>query len=123
MKITKNTLKQLIKEEFARLQEQEFYGDDPEEEGGRQLEVPDPGETRASYGLGGGERGASTTLRLRDIEKAIAGLKTISHHLFKGVAPDNQNRDPQIDALQRAIRSAVGHLDALIDSAARYEIR
>ena len=44
MKITKNTLKQLIKEEFAALQEEPMSI--PGEEGGRQLEVPELGRWR-----------------------------------------------------------------------------
>jgi hypothetical protein len=122
MKITKSKLKQLIKEELGALLEagsEDFYGTDPEEEGGRQLEVPKPGETQAPMGMAGDPRYPETQLRLRTIKKAKNIMWRISHHLTGG-AP---GRDPDIADLRLNVRRVIRGLTYLIDNAARYELR
>ena len=119
MKLTKNTLKQLIKEELDVLLEEEFYGTDPEEEGGRQLEVPKPGETQAPWGMAGDHRSPETQLRLRTIKKAKSLMWRISHHLTAG----SPSRDRDIADLRLNMRRVIRGLTYLIDNAARYELR
>ena len=123
MKITKNTLKQLIKEELGVLLEEEFYGTDPEEEGGRQLEVPGPEgarrESPAPWGMAGDPRYPETQLRLRTIKKAKSLMWRISHHLIAG----SPSRDRDIADLRLNVRRVIRGLTYLIDNAARYELR
>jgi len=116
VKITKNTLKQLIKEELDVLLEEEFYGTDPEEEGGRQLEVPKPGETQAPWGMAAA---SETQLRLRTIKKAKSLMWRISNHLTAG----SPSRDRDIADLRLNMRRVIRGLTYLIDNAARYELR
>jgi hypothetical protein len=142
VKITKDTLKQLIKEELAELQEQTMSL--PGEEGGRQLEVPKSGPTQtpAPRGLGVGKRGVNkTALTLRDIksirddmESLSTRLNGLTNHFIKGMGfklGQKAERDPDLDRLMDRAMSVANDLAEvaedleldLISQAARYELR
>ena len=130
MKITKNTLKRLIKEEFAALQEEPMSI--PGEEGGRQLEVPELGRTKAPYGLGAdGYLNLKTIAKLQDDMLKLAGkLRNFTNQFYKGTPPSS-GRDSNLDRLQVRARRAVRTLEELdediemnlVTQAARYELR
>jgi len=142
MKITKETLIQLVKEELTDLQEQTMSL--PGEEGGRQLEVPKSGPTQtpAPRGLGVGKRGVNkTALTLRDIksirddmESLSTRLNGLTNHFIKGMGfklGQKAERDPDLDRLMDRAMSVANDLAEvaedleldLISQAARYELR
>ena len=132
MKITKDKLKNLIKEELTNLLEQDFYGTDPDDEGGSQLEVPRPGQTKAPYGLGAdGYLNLKTIAKLQDDMLKLAGkLKNFTNQFYKGTPPTS-GRDSNLDRLQVRARRAARTLEELgediemnlVTQAARYELR
>jgi len=144
VKITKDTLKQIIKEELTSLLEQDFYGTDPDDEGGSQLGKPKAGPTQtpAPKGLGLGKRLINkTALTLRDIkslrddmEMMSKRLNGLTNHFIKGMGykrGQKTERDPNLDRLMANAMSVANDLEEvaddlefdLISQAARYELR
>ena len=134
MKITKDTLKQLIKEELATvLAEQEPTMSRPGEEGGRQLEVPKPGQTKAPYGLGAdGHLNLKTIAKMQDDMLKLAGkLKGFTNNYFKAIGGSEGQGDSNLRKLNvraRRVAAALEELDGdiemnLVTQAARYELR
>jgi len=133
VKITKNTLKQLIKEEFAALQEEPMSI--PGEEGGRQLEVPEPGQTKAPQGLGAdGHLNLKTIAKMQDDMFKLAGkLKAFTNNYFKAIGGSDQpgGGDSNLRKLNVRARRVAAALEELaediemnlVTQAARYELR
>ena len=132
MKITKDTLRQLVKEELTELQEQTMSLP-PGEEGGRQLEVPEPGQTKAPYGLGAdGHLNLKTIAKMQDDMVKIAGkLKGFTNNYFKAIGGSEGQGDSNLRKLNvraRRVAAALEELDEdiemnLVAQAARYELR
>lgn len=134
MKITKETLKQLIKEELAELQEQTMSLP-PGDEGGRQLEVPEPGQTKAPYGLGAdGHLNLKTIAKMQDDMVKLAGkLKGFTNNYFKAIGGSDQpgGGDANLHKLRVRARGVAADLEELgediemnlVAQAARYELR
>jgi hypothetical protein len=132
MNITKDTLRQLVKEELTELQEQTMSLP-PGEEGGRQLEVPEPGQTKAPYGLGAdGHLNLKTIAKMQDDMVKLAGkLKGFTNNYFKALGGSEGQGDSNLRKLNvRAgrVAAALEELDEdiemnLVAQAARYELR